>query len=312
MPSQTPPFGRRAGPHATRGEARRRSPPTARSLALGALLLPWILAAPAAAQQRRSEITTPEAQLGFAIGADYHLATYSQLMEYWGRLARESDRMTLDTIGFSEEGRPQLMAVLTSPANHREIERYREIAGRLARAEDVGEDEARALAAEGKAVVWIDGGLHADEVLGAQQLIQLVYDLVSLTDEETERFLDDVIVLAVQANPDGMELVSGWYMRTADPRARNTAGLPVLYQKYAGHDNNRDFFMGNLAETRNMSRVTYAEWFPQIVYNHHQTGPVGTVMFSPPFRDPPNYNIHPLLLTSIEQVGGHMHARFVR
>jgi hypothetical protein len=280
--------------------------------ASSALLLTWILVGGAAGQERLDGITTPEAELGFEIGADYQLATYTQLTAYWQKLARESDRMVLDTIGLSEEGRPQLMAILTSPDNHASLARYREIAGRLARAEGVDEAEAVRLAAEGKAVVWIDGGLHADEVLGAQQLMQLVYDLASLTDAETLRFLDDAIVLAVQANPDGMELVSGWYMRSQDPRARTTAGLPVLYQKYAGHDNNRDFFMGNLAETRNMSRVTYDEWFPQIIYNHHQTGPVGTVMFSPPFRDPPNYNIHPQVLTALEQVGGHLHARFVQ
>ena len=265
-----------------------------------------------AAQQRLGRITTPETELGFEIGADYRLADYTQLMAYWAKLARESDRMVLDTIGQSEEGRPQLMAIITAPDNHRRLARYREIARRLARAEPATEEEAWELASEGKAVVWIDGGLHADEVLGAQQLMQLVYDMVSLTDSETLRFLSDVILLAVHANPDGMELVTDWYMREPDSLARTTSGLPVLYQEYAGHDNNRDFFMANLAETENMNRVAYTEWFPQIVYNHHQTGPEGTVMFSPPFRDPPNYNIHPLVLTSVEQVGGHMHARFVR
>ena len=279
--------------------------------ATGALLLLLAAAQGVASQARLVDITAPEAALGFELGADYHLATYAQLAAYWERLAGESDRMALDTIGFSEAGRPQLMAILTSPENHGRLGRYRDISARLALAEGVDEEEARRLAGEGRAVVWIDGGLHADEVLGAQQLMQLVYDMVSLTDEETERFLADVIVLAVHANPDGMELVSEWYMRTADPGARSTAGLPVLYQRYAGHDNNRDFFMGNLAETRNMNRVAYREWFPQIVYNHHQTGPAGTVMFSPPFRDPPNYNIHPLVLASLEQVGGHMHARFI-
>ena len=277
----------------------------------GVLPILLVAAQGAAGQARLEEVTTPEAALGFELGADYHLATYAQLSAYWERLASESDRMALDTIGFSEAGRPQLMAILTSPENHRALGRYREIAARLARAEGVEEEEARRLAEEGRAVVWIDGGLHADEVLGAQQLMRLVYDMVSLTDRETERFLADVIVLAVHANPDGMELVSQWYMRADEPGARSTAGLPELYQRYAGHDNNRDFFMGNLAETRNMNRVAYREWFPQIVYNHHQTGPAGTVMFSPPFRDPPNYNIHPLVLASLEQLGGHMHARFI-
>ena len=82
------------------------------------------------------------------------------------------------------------------------LDRYRDIAERLARAEGLTDDDARALAAEGKAVVWIDGGLHATEVLGAQQLIELVYQMVSGTDPETVRFLDDIILLAVHCNPD--------------------------------------------------------------------------------------------------------------
>src|SRR6476469_1465663 len=105
------------------------------------------------------------------------------------------------------------MAIITAPENHRKLDRYKEIAQRLATAEGLTDDQARALAAEGKAVVWIDGGLHATEVLGAQQLLKLVYQLVNLSDPETLRILKDVIVLATPVNPDGLELVSNWYMR---------------------------------------------------------------------------------------------------
>ncbi|MBW3533655.1 MAG: peptidase [Gemmatimonadetes bacterium] len=284
-----------------------------RTLTAASILLALALPAGAAdAQERLPGITTPVAEFGFELGADYHLANYQQLMGYWTRLSRESDRMVLDTIGTTEEGRPQLMAIITSPENHRNLDRYRDIAARLAKAEGVSEIEAQRLASEGKAVIWIDGGLHATELLGAQQLMQLVYDMTSLTDAETLRFLDDVILLAIHANPDGHDLTADWYMRNPEPTARSSGALPVLYEKYAGHDNNRDFYMANLAETQNMNRVAYTEWFPQIMYNHHQSGPAGTVMFSPPFRDPPNYNIHPLVLTNLEQVGGHMHARFAR
>src|SRR5690606_36052371 len=139
------------------------------------------------------------------------------------------DRMVLDTIGLTAEGRPQLMAIITSPANHRNIARYREIAEKLARAEGVDSAEAAKLAAEGKGVVWIDGGLHATEVLGAQQLTETVYQLVSGDDAETRRFMDDLIILAVHANPDGMQLVSDWYMRESDPKKRSTGGIPRLY-----------------------------------------------------------------------------------
>jgi len=156
-----------------------------------------------------------------------------------------------------------------------------------------------------------DGGLHATEVVGAHQLMEIVYQMVSRDDRETLRFLDDVILLAVHANPDGMELVSSWYMRDPDPKNRSTRGLPRLYQKYVGHDNNRDSYMSTQPETTNMNKIMYRECYPQIMYNHHQSGPSGLVVFVPPFRDPPNYNFDPLLVIGIEQVGAAMHARLI-
>ncbi len=259
-----------------------------------------------------TRVTSPTERFGHEIGADYVLPDYADLAEYWELLASESDRMILESIGETSEGRDQLMATITSPANHGDLARYREIARRMAKADGVSEAEARALAEEGRAVVWIDGGLHASEVLGAQQLMELVYRLVSGTDEETLRILDDVVVLAAHANPDGHDLLADWYMRVDEPEERSTAGAPVLYQKYAGHDNNRDFYMSALDESTNINRVLAREWFPQIVYNHHQTGPPGTIMFAPPFRDPPNHYLDPLVLTSLDRVGSAMHQRFVR
>jgi hypothetical protein len=277
-------------------------------MAFAALLL--ALVSSPAGTQVGARVTSPKEQFGFAIGDDHRLATYRQLEAYWQRLDRESDRMSLVDIGRTEEGRTQWMAIVTAPENFARLERYKEIAARLARAEGIGEDQARALAAEGKAVVWIDGGLHADEVVAAQQLIELVHELVSGNDAETMRLLRDVIVLAVHSNPDGHELVANWYMREPVPQRRSLSGVPRLYQKYAGHDNNRDFYMSTQAETINMNRVLYQEWFPQIVYNHHQTGPAGTVMFAPPFRDPFNYVFDPLIPVSIDLVAASMHARF--
>ena len=172
-----------------------------------------VTAAPA---QTARKLTTPAQALGFEIGDDYQLATYTQLAAWWRQLAAESDRMKLVEIGQTEEGRPQLMAILTSPENHKKLARYKDIARRLALAEGLSDDEAHALAREGKAVVWIDGGLHATEVLGAHQLMELVWQMASRNDPETLRILNDVIILAVHANPDGMELVSNWYMRQAD------------------------------------------------------------------------------------------------
>ncbi len=280
-----------------------RSMPT-RVLVCGLLLA---VAAGAGAQT----VTSPRQHFGFTIGDDYQLATYTQFADYWRRLDKESDRMKVVEIGRTAEGRPQLMAIITAPANHKNLDRYQEISRRLATAEGLTGEQARALAREGKGVVWVDGGLHATEVLGAHQLIETVYQLVSRTDPETLRLLDDLVILAVHANPDGMELVSRWYMRNPTPQQRGTGpGIPQLYQKYIGHDNNRDFYLSSQPETTNMNRVLYHEWFPQIMYNHHQTGPVGTVMFAPPFRDPFNYHFDPLIPAQLDLVAAAMHSRF--
>ena len=139
-------------------------------------LLGLVLTASAGRAQMR--ITSPAGQLGFAIGDDYQLANYTQLTEYWQKLDDESDRMTLEEIGRTAEGRPQWMAIITSPENHERLDRYQEISRRLALAEDLADEEARALAVEGKVVVWIDGGLHATEVLGAHQLMEFVYQML--------------------------------------------------------------------------------------------------------------------------------------
>ena len=267
-----------------------------------------ILAASPLLSQNR--ITTPKEHFGFNIGDDYCLATYSQLVAYWNKLEQESDRMILKEIGKTAENRMMIMAIITSPENHADLEHYQDIAQRMAHAEDLDDEEAHRLAAEGKAVIWIDGGLHATEVVGAQQEIELVYQMVSRSDPETLRILDNVILLATITNPDGMDMVGEWYMAPSDPAERTTSGLPRLYHKYVGHDNNRDFYMINMPETEAVCNVLYREWFPQVVYNHHQTGPAGTVLFAPPFRNPFNYNYDPLLPLGIEVVGSAMHTRF--
>ncbi|RYF20094.1 MAG: peptidase [Flavobacteriales bacterium] len=254
-------------------------------------------------------IPTPKEHFGFTIGDDYQLANYTQTEAYFKKLASTSKRVKLVDIGKTEEGRSQYMLIVTSEANHKNLARYKEIAQKLARAENLSPDEAKKLAAEGKAVVWMDGGLHANETVGAHQLIQMAYNLASKTDDETTKILDNVIVLMTHANPDGQELQSDWYMREKDPKKRSLSGLPRLYEKYAGHDNNRDFFMLNLKETQNMGRQLFIEWIPQIMYNHHQAGPAGTIVAGPPYRDPYNYVFDPILMTSLDAVGAAMHTR---
>ena len=256
------------------------------------------------------KVTTPKAHFGFNLGDDYCLANYEQYAAYLTKLEKDSDRIKVVNIGDTAEKRSQLMAIVTSPANHKKLVRLQAISRMMANAE-VDAEMAAKLAAEGKAVVWIDGGLHASEVLCAQAMAETIYQLLSGNDPETLRILDDVVILFVHANPDGMDLCADWYMRERDPKKRSLSGLPRLYQKYIGHDDNRDFYANTQAETKNMNRVMYREWFPQIVYNHHQSGPPGTVLFCPPFRDPFNYNVDPLVISGIDAVGAAMMQRFL-
>ena len=255
-------------------------------------------------------IPTPKEHFGFTIGDDYNLATFTQTEEYFKKIS-SSNRVKLVTIGKTEEGRNQYMLIVTSPGNHQKLERYKEISTKLARTEGVSEEQAKALVTEGKAVVWIDGGLHATETVGIHQLIESAYQLVSRTDAETMNILDNVIILMVHANPDGQELVSTWYMREPDPKKRKLEFLPRLYQKYVGHDNNRDFFMLNMKETQNMGRQLFVEWIPQIMYNHHQSGPAGSVVAGPPYRDPFNYVFDPLAMTGLDGIGASMINRLI-
>jgi len=254
-------------------------------------------------------IPSPKSHFGFSIGDNYQLATFTQTELYLKKLAAVSKKMKLVTIGKTEEGRNQYMVIVSDPNNLAKLNKYQSISQRMARAEGLTDAEAKTLATEGKAVVWIDGGLHATEVVGIHQWIESVYQLITRSDEETKRILQSTIILFVHANPDGQELVSNWYMRNSDTLKRSTSNLPRLYQKYIGHDNNRDFYMMNMSESKNMSRQQYIEWMPQILYNHHQTGPAGTVVAGPPYRDPFNYVYDPLLVTGIDAVGAAMSSR---
>jgi hypothetical protein len=270
---------------------------------LGLIVL--MLAQAAQAQK----IPTPKEHFGFAIGDDYHLATYVQTEAYFKKLAAASPRANLVDMGFTEEGRHQYMLVVSSPENLKKLAQYKSISQRLGRAQDLTDEQARALAKEGKAVVWIDGGLHATETVGAHQLIETAYQLISRQDAETMRILDQTIILLAHANPDGQELVSTWYMREKKDDKKTTDFLPRLYQKYIGHDNNRDFFMMNMKESWNIGKQLYVEWIPQIVYNHHQSGPAGTVVAGPPYRDPFNYVYDPMIITSLDALGAAMNNR---
>ena len=249
-------------------------------------------------------LPTPESVLGFPVGSDFKLASYEQSLEYFQKLADASDRMELRKVGETSHGKPWYMAVISSSANLENLEHYRKISRALADpADDMTEEYARQLAQEGRAIVHIDGGLHSTEVAHAQHTIQLAYDLVTGDkDPEIAEILDKVILLLwFSINPDGQTMVSDWYKSNLGT-PYETASIPFLYQKYVGHDNNRDGYMINQIESRVVTRVD-RYWEPQIIYNHHQTSPFPTRIWIPPFAEPISPNVHPLMWRTVNLIG---------
>ncbi|MGE3344554.1 MAG: M14 family zinc carboxypeptidase, partial [Vicinamibacterales bacterium] len=196
-----------------------------------------------AALVAQSAIPTPESVIGFKPGTEFKLANYDQTIQYFQRLDAASDKVQVLPMGTSTQGRQFYVALISTPANLARVDRYREIARRLASPEGLSEAEARALATEGKAIVHIDGGLHSTEVAGPQHTLQLAYDLVTRNDAEVNRILDNVILMLWPTiNPDGHQMVADHYMKNVGTPTAN-APLPGLYQEYVGHDNNRDAYM---------------------------------------------------------------------
>ncbi|HZX10838.1 MAG TPA: M14 metallopeptidase family protein [Acidobacteriota bacterium] len=250
-------------------------------------------------------IPPPEEILGFKVGADFHLATYQQAVKYFEELEKSSPMIKLFEMGKTEMGKPMIYAVITSDENMAKLDHYKEISKKLALVRDLTDEEACQLAAEGRAVVYIDGGLHASECAPAQHNIQLAYNLLTSDDPDYRLILDQTILLLVFANPDGMDMLAEWYHSNVGT-PYEVSPMPWVYNKYVGHDNNRDSFMVNMAETKNITRLVNQEWFPVILYNHHQRGPFPSRIFIPPECEPTNPNVHPLIPRGKVQVGAGM------
>ena len=248
-------------------------------------------------------VPTPEQIIGFKPGTDRMLADFSQIGRYFTALAAASPRVQLFTIGQSTEGREMILAAISSEENLKRLPRFKEIARKLADGRGLTEEQARQLAREGKAIVWIDFGLHATEVAPAQASGEVAYMVATSESEEMRRIRDNVIFVTVPVmNPDGLDIVSHWYRDHVGTPYEGTTP-PVLYQKYAGHDNNRDWYMQNLVETRVITKQLYQEWFPQILYNQHQSGQASPRIWTPPMDDPVSPNMHPLVNRGITLLG---------
>jgi len=251
--------------------------------------------------------TSPNDFLGHEVGQDGKLADYAQILEYFRILDKESERLQLLQIGKTVQGRPLVMAVVSSPANLKNMDHYREIVRKLRDARDLTREDASKLAQTGRTILLITCSLHATEIGASQMSMELAWRLTTgKTPFPGQDVLDKVIVLLVPTiNPDGVQMVTDWY-RKYRGTLYDGGRMPWLYHHYAGHDNNRDWFMGNLPETRALMQVLFHDWIPQIHIDEHQMGSSGARLFIPPFKDPPTGPVHPLVWRGIALCGSHM------
>ncbi|HSE30373.1 MAG TPA: M14 family metallopeptidase [Pyrinomonadaceae bacterium] len=280
----------------------------ARSIVVGlsAVLYLTALAALVSAQNgsRVGVVPSPKSVLGFSPGDDRRIADWKQITDYFARLDKTSDRVSVQTLGQSTLKRPLIVAYISARENILALQKYKDIQRQLADPRLVaGELQRDRLFSQGKTVVVISCSIHSTEIVASQMSMQLAYDLATAQDTDTRETLQNTILLLIPSpNPDGIDIVANWYRKTLGTPQEGSAP-PELYHHYAGHDDNRDWFMLNLKETQLVTRLLWQEWHPQIVYDVHQQGSNGSRFFIPPFYDPPNPNIAPLLLRQVGLIG---------
>jgi hypothetical protein len=256
------------------------------------------------AQRSADEIPTPASFLGFEVGADRRLADWTEITGYLNVLADASDRIQLDTLGMTTLGRPFVALTISSAANLRRLDHYLAVQRKLADPRLLrSELEAAELIEEGRTIVLITGGIHSTEVGGYQMPMRLAYHLAARDDEETRAILENVILLLVPSlNPDGSQMVVDWYESTLG-RPWEGSGPPFLYHHYVGHDNNRDWYAFTQKETQLTVTKLHNVWHPQIVHDIHQMGSRGARLFVPPWIDPVEPNVDPLLIAGSNAIG---------
>jgi len=251
-------------------------------------------------------VPTPESHFGHKIGVDNELLDWAKVVSYFEALSKSSDRIKFLDLGKTVEGRTQIAAVISSAANIKNLEHYRDIQMRLSDPRKTSEAEAARLELEGKMIVMITCSIHATEVASTHTAVEFAYRL--LTEDSNPKFktiLDNVIILLEPSqNPDGVDIVTKWYRKTRGTEWDGTSP-PELYHHYVGHDDNRDWYIFTQPETRNTAELEN-KWHPEIVYDVHQMGANTARIFVPPWMDPVDPNIDPILASICNSVGAGM------
>ncbi len=242
------------------------------------------------------QLKSPEEFIGFKVGTDYKIADYETIQKYFKHLSEFSKQIVYEEIGKTSLKRDMFMAIISSEENIKNLEKYREIVKKLSDPRKITDAEAEMMAKEGKAVVLVTCNIHSTEIASAQMSMELAYNLITgNASKEVAASLNNVIfILMPSINPDGTTMVVDWYNKTLNTEY-DGAQMPWLYQVYSGHDNNRDWFMFNLQETKNVVKVAFHDWMPQIWLDEHQMGSGGARLFVVPYKDPINPNVHPLI-----------------
>lgn len=266
-------------------------------------IIPLILIALAVQISYSQQLKSPREVFGFPMGSDRELIHWEQIVSYFQMLDREAPRLRLQEIGKTTLQRPMIMAIISSEQTISDLAAARKIQEQLARPFALFEDDARELIRSGKLVFLITLNIHSTEIAASQESVELAYELATSEDPRIQKILENVIILLVPSlNPDGQDMVSKWYMRYVGTPYEGSR-MPQKYHHYADHDNNRDWFFFNLVESRNVARVLYHDWYPEIVLDQHQMGSSGARLFLPPYADPVNPNVPPSLMADVNLLG---------
>ena len=279
---------------------------------IGALLLLLVCLTSAGISQ--TKIPTPADVLAFTPGEDRKLASWDQVVDYFQRLDRASDRVNFETLGTTTMGKPFVMATISAPANLARLEEFKKIQDQLADPRKLGplatrDRKAAELIRRGKTIVLITCGIHSTEVGSYLSSMLIAHRLASSTEPDIQKILDNTIILLVPSlNPDGVDIVKNWYDKTLGTPFEGT-DPPELYHKYTGHDNNRDWYAFTQVETQITVDKIHNLWHPQIVHDIHQQGAFGSRLFLPPYMQPVEPNVPRALVQGYTELGNWMAAQ---
>jgi len=268
-----------------------------------------------------AQVPQPKDILGFTPGDDRKLASWAQTLEYFKKLDTASDRVQVTEIGKTTMGVPMIYATISSPENLKNLEKYKQINAKLADPRkyvsgnqlfslqgDKLDLVTRGLVTQGKTIVLITCGVHSDEVGGELSSFLIAYKLASSNDADVKKILDNTIILLVPSlNPDGVDIVKNWYDKTLGTPYEGT-DPPELYNKYVGHDDNRDWYAFTQIETQLVVDKIHNVWHPQIVHDIHQQGEYGSRLFLPPYMQPVEPNVPKQIVEGYTELGNYMAA----